>query len=66
MGWLEYNHQKIVYFDQSEVFCVIPFPPCMATASTPFNNRYSCIASTSCFFSAKSDRLPQNTGAAEY
>lgn len=30
----------------------VPFPPWMATASTPFSNRYSWMASTSAFFSA--------------
>lgn len=30
----------------------VPFPPWMATASTPFSSRYSWIASTSAFFSA--------------
>ena len=39
----------------------LPLPPWMATASTPFSSRYSCIASTSCFFSAKINTCPTHT-----
>lgn len=39
--------------DFNEIFRLcIPFPPCMATASTPLSSRYSWMASTSAFFSA--------------
>lgn len=48
--------------------CCVPFPPWMATASTPFSSRYSWIASTSAFFSAnistchkKTDHFPTSS-----
>lgn len=41
-----------------------PFPPWMATASTPLSSRYSWIASTSAFFSAKISTC-HNTGILE-
>lgn len=44
-------------YKQIEMDEVIPFPPWIATASTPFSRRYSCMASTSAFFSANINTL---------
>lgn len=60
------THEVRIWLSLIQSEHAIPFPPWMATASTPFRRRYSWISSTSDFFSAKIKTWKRTTPDREY